>query len=78
MMRADSPARKAPEIQTISNTLTAVPAGDSVRIPIEVVDKGSPPQVIYVQVSSQSVPEPGVVSLLALTGLLLLRRQRAK
>lgn len=45
-------------------------------IPVEVVSKGSAPKVIYVEVAPQAIPEPGSVSLLALTGLLLMRRQR--
>jgi hypothetical protein len=78
MMRADSPAVETQGIQAVSHTVPAVPASESVQIPIEVVTKGSAPKTIYVQVSNQSVPEPGVVSLLALTSLLLLRRQRVK
>ena len=45
-------------------------------VPVEVVAKGSAPKVVYVEVTPQAIPEPGCVSLLALTGLLLLRRQR--
>ncbi len=48
-----------------------------VRMPVEVIAKGSAPQWVYVEVGSQAVPEPGMVSLLALTTLLLVcRRQR--
>jgi hypothetical protein len=54
----------------------AVPAGSPVQVPVEVVAKGSQPEWVYVQVPNQAIPEPGVASLLALTSLLLLKRQR--
>ena len=38
--------------------------------PVEVIANGSAPQWVYVQVGNQAVPEPGMVSLLALTTLL--------
>ncbi len=48
-----------------------------VRVPIEVIEKGSPPKLIYIEQSPQAVPEPGMVSLLTLTGMVLVfRRQR--
>jgi len=48
-----------------------------VRIPIEVIEKGSAPKMIYVEHTAQAVPEPGIVSLLTLTSLFLaFRRQR--
>jgi hypothetical protein len=53
-------------------------AGAVTRIPVEVIANGSAPQWVYVQVGNQAVPEPGMVSLLALAALLLaFRRQRA-
>ncbi|MEO5712444.1 MAG: PEP-CTERM sorting domain-containing protein [Luteolibacter sp.] len=48
-----------------------------VRIPIEVIEKGSAPKMIYVEHIAQAVPEPGIISLLTLTSLFLaFRRQR--
>ena len=47
------------------------------RVPVEIITKGSAPRWVYVEVGSQAVPEPGMVSLLALTSVLLaFRRQR--
>ena len=48
-----------------------------IQIPVEIVTKGSAPRWVYVEVSHQAIPEPGVVSLMALASLLLLRRQRS-
>lgn len=66
-----------PVIRPVSYS-SVVPAGQSVvRIPVEVLKKGSAPQWVYVEVGNHPVPEPGMVSLLALASLLLtLRRQR--
>jgi len=48
-----------------------------VRIPIEVIEKGSAPKMIYVEHIPQAVPEPGIFSLLTLTSLFVaFRRQR--
>lgn len=47
------------------------------RVPVEVISTGSGSKWIYVEVGGQAVPEPGVVSLAALTALLAaFRRQR--
>ena len=47
-----------------------------VRIPIEVIEKGSSPKVVYVESTTDAVPEPGIFSLLAFTSLLLIFRRR--
>lgn len=48
-----------------------------VRVPVEVIEKGSAPEWVYVQVGNQAVPEPGAITLVMLAGtLLVLRRQR--
>ena len=67
-----------PKMQTLVNQTVPVsrPAHQTMTVPVEVVAKGSAPKVVYVEVTPQAIPEPGSVSLLALTGLLLLRRQR--
>lgn len=65
------------EITRSSNHSTPPRLESVVRVPVEVIAKGSAPKWVYVEVASQAVPEPGMVSLLALTSLLLvLRRQR--
>jgi hypothetical protein len=46
------------------------------RIPVEVVSKGAAPQWINVEIPVQAVPEPGILPLLLLPGLLLLHRRR--
>ena len=49
----------------------------TVRIPVEVIVSGNAPELVYVQVANQAVPEPGMISLFALsTFLLVFRRQR--
>ena len=48
------------------------------RIPVEVISKGSAPTWVYVEVGNQAVPEPGVLTLLGLTSLLLLLRRRQR
>jgi hypothetical protein len=59
-----------PAVQSVTDSVT--------RIPVEVIANGSAPQWVYVQVGNQAVPEPGMVSLLAVATLFLaFRRQRA-
>ncbi|MEO6477789.1 MAG: PEP-CTERM sorting domain-containing protein [Luteolibacter sp.] len=73
-----TPVKEArPEIHTISfGGAVPLPATVS-RIPVEVISKGSAPEVIYVDVANQAVPEPGVVSLVGFAALLLvLHRKR--
>ncbi len=49
----------------------------TVRVPIEVIEKGSAPKFYYVESTTAAVPEPGIFSLLTLTSLVLVfRRQR--
>jgi hypothetical protein len=52
-----------------------VAEGARLRIPVEVVSKGSAPEWVYVEVENQAVPEPGILPLLLLPTLLLLRRR---
>jgi hypothetical protein len=48
-----------------------------VRVPVEVIAKGSAPQWVCVEVDAKAVPEPGMFPLLAMTTLLLIfHRQR--
>jgi len=47
------------------------PLAEPLRIPVEVIAKGSAPQWVYVEVPPQAIPEPGYISLLALAGVLL-------
>ena len=51
--------------------------GERLRVPVEVIAKGSPPQWVYVEVPPQAIPEPGLMTLLALaSGMLVFRRKR--
>lgn len=68
---ADTPARA--EAVPQDAVASAEPAA---QIAVEVVAKGSSPEWVYVEVPAQAVPEPGSVMLLAVSSLLLLRRQR--
>jgi hypothetical protein len=76
-IRSSETSVSKPEVRSVSFT-PAVPQPEAVvRVPVEVIAKGSAPQLVYVEVGSQAVPEPGMFSLLALTTLLLVfRRQR--
>lgn len=56
---------------------TAPAAAASMQVPVEVVAQGSAPQWIYVEMRSEAIPEPGVLPLVLLPGLLLWRRRRA-
>lgn len=47
------------------------------KLPVEVIRRGKPPEWIYVDVAGTAVPEPGIFSLLALAGgLLVFHRKR--
>ncbi len=73
---SEAPVSK-PAARAASFTPQSPPAEAVVRVPVEVIAKGSAPQWVYVEVGAQAVPEPGMFSLLALTALLLVaRRQR--
>jgi hypothetical protein len=51
---------------------------EALRVPVEVIEKGSAAQWIYIETGQQAVPEPGIFSLLAVASLaLVLRRQRS-
>jgi hypothetical protein len=62
--------------QTENQSLVIPESPPAIQIPVEIVAKGSANQVVYVEVSNQAIPEPGVPALMALASLLLLRRQR--
>ena len=72
VLRGQEPISQTPQDQSFTEIIT----DQSVQIPIEIVAKGSASKWIYVEVPTQSVPEPGVTLLIPLAGLLLLRRQR--
>jgi hypothetical protein len=48
------------------------------RIPVEVIAKGSAPKWVYVEVAPQAIPEPGFSSLLLLTGVVFIFRRTRK
>lgn len=72
------PASQSADIQKISYVAATPAPVEVTQIPVEVISKGSAPQWVYVNVGSQAVPEPGVISLVGFTALLLVfRRQRS-
>jgi hypothetical protein len=57
----------------------AVPAEENLmQVPVEVVANGGKTEWVVVEVTNQAIPEPGAAAMLALSSLLLLRRQRRK
>lgn len=64
-----------------ANTAPSVPipaqAAMPARIAVEVHTSGEEPRLVQVQVHANSVPEPGSLVLITLTGLLALRRKRS-
>ncbi len=67
----------ASQIHSVSYSQTGQGQAEGiVRIPIEVIEKGSAPKVVYVESTTDAVPEPGIFSLLTLTSLLLIFRRR--
>ncbi len=56
--------------------VSASPAEPVVRIPVEIVAKGSSPEWVQVEVRTEAVPEPGVLPLAGLPILLALLRRR--
>ena len=66
-----------PEVRAVSFNPAVMLSETVVRMPVEVITKGSAPQWVYVEVGAQAVPEPGMFSILGLPILLLVfRRQR--
>ncbi len=77
LLHRTPPAVQRPEIQPVSYGPAASLPGNITRVPVEVITKGSAPEWVYVNVGNQAVPEPGAISLIGLTTLLLVfRRQR--
>lgn len=75
--RTPNKALSANQIHSISYSQTGQGQAEGiVRIPIEVIEKGSAPKVVYVESTTNAVPEPGIYSLLTLTSLLLIFRRR--
>jgi hypothetical protein len=48
------------------------------RIPVEVIAKGSAPKWVYVEVAPQAIPEPGFGMLILFTGVLFIFRRTRK
>ncbi|RYD22441.1 MAG: hypothetical protein EOP88_08040 [Verrucomicrobiaceae bacterium] len=73
-------AAAATGVQPVAHVRSEVIAQPSVKVPVEVVAKGSAPQWVYVEVQpANSVPEPGVFPLVALPALVLvILRRREK
>lgn len=46
------------------------------RVPVEISNAGLPTRRVYVEIEASPIPEPGVLALVALSGILLMRRRR--
>ena len=75
ILRAPEPALQPPQNESVTTQQVAAQV-EAMQVPVEIVTKGGAPKWVYVEVTHQAIPEPGVVSLAALASLLLLRRQR--
>jgi hypothetical protein len=77
MLRGSDSAPTAPQTQPVETQRAIVQGDRPLKVPVEVVSKGSEAQWVYVQVAPQAIPEPSSIALLAVGSLLLLRRQRS-
>lgn len=75
ILRAPEPALQSTQNESVTAPQLAAQPG-AMQLPVEIVTKGGTPKWVYVEVTHQAIPEPGVISLAALASLLLLRRQR--
>lgn len=69
------PVGSVPAKPQVSLTQVDPTLAKPLRIPVEVIAKGSAPKWVYVDVTPQTIPEPGFFSLLTLTGTLLIFRR---
>jgi hypothetical protein len=67
----------APLTEPVKTVRPTTPGDTPLKVPVEIVSKGSETQWVYVQVAPQAIPEPGSFGLLTVGSLLLLRRQRS-
>jgi hypothetical protein len=65
-----------PGVRTVAHAVDPLESRPVVRLPVEVLAKGSEPQWVYVEVGTQPIPEPGVLPLLTIPALLLLIRRK--
>jgi hypothetical protein len=72
ILRDAEPVPRDPSNAPVFAQVEAAP----MHIPVEILAKGSPSEVVYVEIYPQAVPEPGVPVLMALSSLLLLHRKR--
>ena len=56
VLRGSDSAASRPEIRQVSNNSRAESV---VRVPVEVIAKGSAPEWVYIEVTGQALPEPG-------------------
>lgn len=73
LKKGDAPVNQ--DVMPVSIVEIATPP--VARVPVEIRENGSKPQWVYVQVQADSIPEPGMISLLAIAGLftVFLRRR---
>ena len=75
ILHAPEPSMQTAQNETITTPQVAAQP-EAMQMPVEIVTKGGTPKWVYVEVTHQAIPEPGVVPLAALASLLLLRRRR--
>ncbi len=76
VLRADVRPPDPEALVRVSSPPKAIPNATVTKVPVEVVSNGSETEWIFVEAPVQSIPEPGVLPLAALTAGLLLRRKR--
>ncbi|MDP3849344.1 MAG: hypothetical protein Q8Q59_02490 [Luteolibacter sp.] len=70
---------EAPVQPPATEVRSAPPSGENLmKFPVEIITKGGKSEWIYVEVADQHIPEASSTTLIFLTSLLLLRRQREK
>ena len=78
IIRSEPSLMPASGNRPVTGQSTASDPEPTQRLPVEVVQKGSAPQWIYVEVQNQAVPEPSSLGIFALGSLLLFRRRRCE
>lgn len=65
-------------LQVPAATLQGQPGeqADTLRVPVEVVAKGSKTEWVFVEVQNQAIPEPSALAMLLFSLALCLRRRR--
>jgi len=65
-------------VEKISREINPPPPGkpELVKVPIEVINPDEKAKIVYIELETQSIPEPSTLLLLPLSALAILRRRR--